>query len=442
MAREQVAFQPSWGKRIVGMEGLRAVAAIGVLVGHTQVHLAPSVSWGPAAPIMAVALNGLTLFFALSGFLLFRPFATALLTGERFPIIGRYAANRLLRIYPAYIVILLLVSLVLGVAYATPQLDAMTETRDTVGYMTDPALLGMNLTMLQTLLPFSLKTGLGVAWSLTVELVFYVVMPAVAILTWAIVKRTRMTWGVVAAVTPIAAIFVIGAIGKLVKRSIFDGLPEGNDFIYEWGGNWYAVLARSFFAHADLFAFGMFAALLIAAFETGTLNHRHARPARVASASAAVFGFVAARLAPGDFGDTAYAAAFGAVIFFVALPSGNGSPGIFARVLETLPFRYVGLVSYSFYLWHLPVIWLMVRLGWAGENSWPGLLRSLGVAFVITLALASITYYGVEKPAMRLKRRTDRGTGTAPRRETWPAHVNRTAPFRYKSKRVGGGSRE
>ncbi|GAB3603826.1 acyltransferase family protein [Microbacterium aureliae] len=407
MKRTQVAFQPSWGSRIIGMEGLRAVAAVGVLIGHVHVHLASSVSWGAAAPIMSVVLNGLTLFFALSGFLLFRPFATALMTGERFPALGRYAANRLLRIFPAYVVVLLLVSLILGTAYTSPQTTSTQSTRDLVGYMTDPGLLGVNLTMLQTLFPFSIKTGLGVAWSLTVELVFYAVMPVIAFLVWMVVKRDHGRWGVAVAVIPIAAIFVLGVAGKIVKRGVFRSLPETDQFLYEWGGNWYAVLARSFFAHADLFAFGMLAAVMVVAFDKAVLSHRLAPLARVVSGVVAVVGFVSARYAPGDFSDTVYAAAFGSAIFFVALPGTSGTPGILARVLETLPFRYVGLVSYSFYLWHLPVIWLVEGLGWAGADSWLGFSQSVGLTLLITLALASATYFGVEKPAMRLKRRTE-----------------------------------
>jgi peptidoglycan/LPS O-acetylase OafA/YrhL len=408
MRDSQIAFQPSWGRRIVGMEGLRALAAIGVLIGHTRVHMSDFVSWGVATPLMYLLLNGLTLFFALSGFLLFRPFASALLTGDKFPVIGRYATNRSLRIFPAYIVITLLVSLVLGTAYMTPQLDSLESSGELVGYMTDPGLLLINMTMLQTLFPFSLKTGIGVAWSLTVELVFYVVMPLLAIIAWKIRKRTKGHRGLLIAAVPIIAMFLIGLVGKIVKWSLFQGFTEEERFLYEWGGNWLAVFARSFPAHADLFAFGMLAALLVAAFETERIPHAYAARFRTSAFATAVVMVGATYFAPGDFKDTTLAVAFGAGIFFVALPARTGGPGIVAKSLDFLPLRYVGLVSYSLYLWHLPVIWLVVKFGWQGSETYPGFLWNVGLVFAISLAFASVTYHLIEKPALALKKRTDK----------------------------------
>ncbi|MGA1827175.1 acyltransferase family protein [Microbacterium sp.] len=425
MRDSQIAFQPSWGRRIVGMEGLRALAAIGVLIGHTRVHMSDFVSWGVAAPLMYPLLNGLTLFFALSGFLLFRPFASALLTGDKFPAIGRYATNRALRVFPAYIVITLLVSLVLGTAYVTPQLDSVESSGELIGYMTDPGLLLINMTMLQTLFPFSLKTGISVAWSLTVELVFYVVMPLMAIVAWNIRKRTKDHQGLLIAAVPIAGMFLIGLAGKIVKWSIFQGFTEDERFLYEWGGNWLAVFARSFPAHADLFAFGMLAALLVAAFEAERIPHAYAARFRAAAFAAAIAMVGASYFTPGDFKDTTLAVGFGAALLFVALPARTGGPGIVAKSLDFLPLRYVGLVSYSLYLWHVPVIWLVVKLGWQGPDTYPGFFWNLGLVFAISLAFSSVTYHLIEKPALALKKRTDKRKQAQP--EQPQAKVSRTS---------------
>ncbi|MGX5772893.1 acyltransferase family protein [Microbacterium trichothecenolyticum] len=388
------------------MEGLRALAALGVLAAHAQAHLTPDVSFGPTMPVMWLLVNGLTLFFGLSGFLLYRPFATALMTGDRFPALGRYAGNRALRIFPAYIVITLLVSLVLGVAYARPQ-AADEATRDVVGYMFDPGLLAINMTMLQSLFPFSIKTGLGVAWSLTVELVFYVVMPLLAIAFMSVRRRVHGRHGLLLALAPAAAIFLIGVVGKILKAAVFAGLPEGNDFYYEWGGGWSAVLARAFPTHADLFTFGMIAAVLIAAFENGVIRPQNASRFRWSAFAIAAVAAVATRFVPHALLDTTFAVVFGAVIFFVALPDRSARPGVLARGLELLPFRYVGLVSYSLYLWHLPVIWLVDRFGLQGPHTGWGLAWNILLVAVVSLTLASLTYWFVEKPALALKRRTD-----------------------------------
>jgi peptidoglycan/LPS O-acetylase OafA/YrhL len=62
------------------------------------------------------------------------------------------------------------------------------------------------------------------------------------------------------------------------------------------------------------------------------------------------------------------------------------------RALSVLPMRLVGDWSYSFYLWHWPVI-IVARYQFGGISGWRG-LAVLGVA----LALSAATYYWVETP--------------------------------------------
>src|SRR5690242_9257170 len=113
----ELVAHPSWGRRLVGIEGLRGMAALSVLVHHVTIRLADPDRIGGFARIGDWLTHGLTLFFVLSGFLLFRPFAASMVEGRPLPSIRKYARNRFLRIYPAYLVILLLVGLVFGAAY-------------------------------------------------------------------------------------------------------------------------------------------------------------------------------------------------------------------------------------------------------------------------------------------------------------------------------------
>src|SRR6267154_4324228 len=109
--------KPTSGKRLVGIEGLRATAALSVMLGHFNLHLVPSQMVPPALQhVLNVAGEGLTLFFVLSGFLLFGPFLTTAERGAPAGI-GQYFLNRFLRIYPGYVVIFLIVALGLGLAY-------------------------------------------------------------------------------------------------------------------------------------------------------------------------------------------------------------------------------------------------------------------------------------------------------------------------------------
>jgi hypothetical protein len=87
----ELVVHPSWGRRLIGIEGLRGTAALSVLFHHVGQHLTNSGRTGLLGHATVLATHGLTLFFALSGFLLVRPFAAAILAGDRLPSIGGYA---------------------------------------------------------------------------------------------------------------------------------------------------------------------------------------------------------------------------------------------------------------------------------------------------------------------------------------------------------------
>src|SRR5919109_4752033 len=101
---------PSSGSRLAGIEGLRALAASSIVVFHCWLVASPSgaVRLGVMSRFVFPNLPvGVTLFFALSGFLLYRPFAGALMRAQDGPRLRAYLRNRALRILPAYWVILL-----------------------------------------------------------------------------------------------------------------------------------------------------------------------------------------------------------------------------------------------------------------------------------------------------------------------------------------------
>ena len=64
---------------------MRALAAYGVLATHAGFNTGRSLDAGPFAPLLARLDFGVTVFFLLSGFLLYRPFALAALTGRPAP---------------------------------------------------------------------------------------------------------------------------------------------------------------------------------------------------------------------------------------------------------------------------------------------------------------------------------------------------------------------
>ena len=71
--------------------------------------------------------------------------------------------------------------------------------------------------------------------------------------------------------------------------------------------------------------------------------------------------------------------------------------------------RAIGRVSYGLYLWHLPVF-LVVQAQTAG---WPA-PRQVALALSLTTALTLFSWYAVEKPCLRLKRRLEPRSAVAP----------------------------
>jgi peptidoglycan/LPS O-acetylase OafA/YrhL len=165
------------GSRLAGVEGLRALAATSILIYHCWLYSAPGgeqVSLGLLSRFVFRHLPaGVLLFFTLSGFLLYRPLAAAVLRQAPLPSVRRYLRNRALRIFPAYLLVLVVIGVLLPAA-----LTGSASSGGQLGRLAgDPGVLLANAALLQNYFPGSMDTGIGPAWSLAVELVFYLILP-------------------------------------------------------------------------------------------------------------------------------------------------------------------------------------------------------------------------------------------------------------------------
>lgn len=160
------------------MEGMRAVAAIGVLTTHVAFQTG-AVGWPVLGPVLGRLDLAVALFFALSGFLLWQPHALVAWGLAPEPGLIRYVRHRFWRIWPAYTVVVVVVLLLLP--------EARTS---------DPVVWLANLTLTQVFVPLSLTAGLTQMWSLSVEVLFYLLLP---VLAWSLVslRGGRARWRVV-----------------------------------------------------------------------------------------------------------------------------------------------------------------------------------------------------------------------------------------------------
>ena len=401
-AHAPTPLQPSSTKRLQGIEGMRAIAAGTIVLVHVWGFSSPNGEalgfdlWiGDALSTLSV---GVTLFFTLSGFLLYRPFAAAIARGREHMSIGAYFRNRFLRIAPAYWVILFACAVVIGTVYLR---DGATLE---VGRLTSPVEFLQAALLLNNYRPTTLGIGIGPAWSLAVELVFYLALPLLVLgAAWLARRAADRSGRVLALLGPPLLLLVVGLSGKLVAGHVFPGAPTAG-----YGNNWHSVVERSFWAQADLFCFGMLAAVAYVEIADGRL-----RPPAGWRPVAALLGLLifipcAATMHQGEHSyllqNTGQALALALIFASIVMPRPAGAgPSWAIRFLEHPWLVAVGVVSYSVFLWHLPVIvWLNGHGLTVG--GWGGLLVNTAIVAVAVGALSALTYRFVERPALRRKR--------------------------------------
>lgn len=363
--------------RIPALEGLRGLAAIGIITTH--VAFVTRMSAGTPVRRLFGRLDMLVaVFFAKTGFLLWRTHADHArrdLPGTAREVVP-YLRARVVRIMPAYSV-LVAVAMVL-----------LPQNR-----VNGPKVWLRNLTLTQIYQPRFLVSGLTHAWSLAVEMAFYLALPAL----WTGMKDLRgdaARWRVPA----VAAFGVSGLVFPLVPWRRLRLLPRGiND----------QILPPAFSAW---FASGMLLA------EVAT-----ARPgllARLARAPYARWGWwtagVGALLAttvPRWFSEgfrhpsgTEYSARNGltaAMAFLLLGPVVLAPEGTRFRVLESAPLQALGRWSYGIFLWHLLVLHYAFPL-----TRTPLWSRRMGVIWPVTvagsIAAGAASYRWIEEPARKL----------------------------------------
>jgi peptidoglycan/LPS O-acetylase OafA/YrhL len=387
-------------RHLPGLDGLRGLSALLVILGHTLALFAPRTLVRTHADL---AEQAIVLFFCLSGFLISLPFARRILEGRPGPGAAGYARSRALRIYPAYIVILLTASLLLQSVVVRDDVHGdAAQGAAGVGAITDPLRLLLHATLLQNYVPQELQTGINTSWTLTVEVTFYLFMPLMAWIAGRL-RRAHPSWSpALLAAAPGALLVLVGVAGRVLAWRLAAG--SGLSLLEsQWGPNGIAVLSRSLLVWADDFGLGMLAAVVLL-----VLRRRSAiRPPRTlplliaVAAGALVLAVPVFVLLPWAL-PTVVGIGASAILLIVALPGADDRPRLLARILDLPPLRYVGLVSLSLYLWHYPVLLLLARLGWRAPDTVAGAVVDLAVTIAISLALASLSYWLVERPFQRL----------------------------------------
>ncbi|HZU72578.1 MAG TPA: acyltransferase [Acidimicrobiales bacterium] len=376
------------GGRFPCFDGLRALAAVSVVVVHTA--FSSGFSFRSAyGSYTARAEIGVSVFFLISGFLLYRPMASAHLAGRPSPSPRRFLARRALRIVPAYWLALTVLAFGLHWLSLGRPVDALQYYGFAQIYSRTHVL-----------------GGISQAWSLCTEVSFYLFLPLYgALLACGRRDRTaRRQLGL-----ELAGLAALIGTSAGFRAWIFIGRPRLADQMAVWLPS-----------YLDLFALGMALAVMSAwwtehAEEPDVLRHK-AQPAVAWVLAAALYWLVShAGLPITPLYRATYAQSivrqelYGLFALCLLAPAvfGPQDQGLVRGLLRWRPVAAVGVVSYGVYLWHQAFV--SALLGWAHRP-----IFGLPMHFLLpaTLGLASaaaaVSYLLVERLFLRLKPRRAR----------------------------------
>jgi peptidoglycan/LPS O-acetylase OafA/YrhL len=127
------------------------------------------------------------------------------------------------------------------------------------------------------------------------------------------------------------------------------------------------------------------------------------------------------------------ALACGILLALVALPHGEDHPPRLNRALMTPSLVWLGTVSYSLFLWHVPIVWFL-RMHGLSRSGASGFAINLVVVGALSVAAAAVTYRFIELPALQRKTLVDSRSEDAntvgsvarterPNRDPWPSRI-------------------
>ncbi len=212
--------------------GLRGVPAVAIIIGHAWFFTGGFGGFTESLPNRAmVRMDGLVaLFFLLSAFLLYRPFIAHRTAGPEAPRVVDYGRRRFLRLYPAYWVALTALAIVPGLW------GVFSHNWWAFYSLTD--FFNLNL---HDVCPANeeFRCGLPQSWTLGVDMSFYVLLPFYAALTAVIARgRDPRSWMRI----ELTLLALLAALSLVLGGPPFD-LREHDWFIYSALGHmyWFAL---------------------------------------------------------------------------------------------------------------------------------------------------------------------------------------------------------
>jgi peptidoglycan/LPS O-acetylase OafA/YrhL len=375
---------PAPGLRTAGrydeLDGHRGIAAVAIVIFHVYqfCNVAHFLYFGTLGYTVLNSLDAMVpWFFVLTAFLLFEPVARSAIDGRQ-PMSARgFLIRRAIRILPVYYVAVVVV-------WASRQTTLPGDWRDLIEH----------LTFTQVFDEKRIFYTIGPAWSLSVEVFFYLALAVLSLILPRACRRLasrKRRIAVLAAST--AALALVSLAWKAWSFSAAHR-PTTDSFT-----TWFGPLAN-----LDVFAVGMAVAIIAAAAGDNRPVGPRGRLALRVTALAILSAAFATRQAntwPGVYFATFCAAGFGTLVAAATLGPVKDRWG---RALSCRPLVWLGAISYSIYLWHEPA--MLALAGWGGlVRQAPGaFLPDTAVVLVISVLAGWLSYSLIERPASQLGR--------------------------------------
>jgi peptidoglycan/LPS O-acetylase OafA/YrhL len=394
---DRIETQPAFGEGLIGVllggDGLRAIAALMIFFGHVFVNADPGQAfenYGWAKDVVGRLDLGLGLFFALSGYLITRPFLRSFILATKRPDVRRFARNRVLRIVPAFYVMAAIVLLRFGLDGAiSPTPDNPSGTAPASGWWQVLSVF----TFTQSYTGGSATLPLGQAWSLDAEAAYYVAIPLAAALAYRLGGRITT-----APARARAALVVIAGLGL---ASIYLRQGDGRSF--------------SALTSPPLILYAFVPGIFLAALEPLAAPYLRRHPQRATRLAWALFATAA--LAWVLYASWDYAAqttalhhalgrralmaiAFSGAILAAVMTRQLGT-GRSPRWLATRAIRWLGERSYAIYLFHVWVLFEVIAIIGTATSTTTLAIAMVALGLPLTLAVSELSWRFVEQPFLR-----------------------------------------
>lgn len=377
-----VRTKPGDASRFAQLEGQRGLAALFVVVFHAYQYNRTGLDVYPyegrPQHLFVLGLDGMvSWFFVLSAFLLALPYVRAVLDGRRATSARTFLARRAVRIVPLYLIAVTVVW-----AWRNPVLPG--DWRDLLEH----------LTFTQVFDRERIFFTIGPAWSLAVEVQFYVVLAVcggVAARVGTRIADRRVRLALLWAGTALLALISVAysAVAAVVLER-----PKDDFHI------WFSLPAK-----LVIFASGIAVAVFYAS-RPRAVGRVATWALRSASVVIVVVAMLTRQFSGG--GEAAFHTLYGLGFALLVLSSVQGpQSGLWHAVLSSRAMVWLGLVSYSLYLWHEPLLLWLAEAGLVPAPSAEAFPVTSVVLIVTGLALAWVSYWVIEYPASHFRVRID-----------------------------------